>query len=390
MTLVLALTGIYAQAQWTAVKPAYGGAIGNDGAVSFVIGNKGYLVAGSSTSNVYEYDISGNSWANIGSIPDGAGHAFAMAFVLGSKAYVVGGDSSGYPMASVWQFDPASSTKWARKKDFPGGVRDAGIAFAVNNTGYVGAGFDGTGMHNDIYKYDEVNDNWMQLPEPMPEYLIFSNSFVVGNTAYVIGGGVPPAGTSETANMWEFVQATGKWKASVSFPGTARQAAFAFSNNLYGYYGGGMTAYTNVYSDVWRFEPASRQWKKIEDVPLLGPAWSSSFVSGNTAYVGLGAKFAGSGLTGDDKFYKYSMQTTNVQETGNTMKVSVYPNPASDYIHINGKTINGVADVYNSTGVKVMSVQVNNNSIDVRTLPGGLYIMRIVGEQPVMSTFQKM
>lgn len=370
-----------AQAQWTSVKAAYGGSVGNDGAVSFVIGSKAYLIAGSSINNVYEYDIAGNSWTDKGVVPSAAGHAFAMAFVLNNKAYLIGGDTGGIPLATVWMYDPSAATPWTQKNNFPGGVRDAGIAFTVNNTGYAGCGFDGATVHDDVWKYNEAGDTWTQVADPVPSGLIFSSSFVIGNTAYVVGGGTPPSGVSETQQMWEFDAANQKWKASVAFPGTARQAAFSFANNSYGYYGGGMSGYTTVYFDVWQFDPLGKKWSKVQDVPMLGPAWASSFASGNNAYVGLGAKFLTTGLTGDDKFFKYSIPTNSIGTIAQGSSFSIYPNPAGDRLYISGPLERGnVITVYNNAGKVVLHSELKDNSIDIKELPAGLYLLRIAGK----------
>tara|TARA_B110000046_G_scaffold6876_1_gene7277 strand:+ start:1089 stop:1664 length:576 start_codon:yes stop_codon:yes gene_type:complete len=63
-------------------------------------------------------------------------------------------------------------------------------------------------------------------------------------------------------------------------------------------------------------------------------------------------------------------------------RYSVYPNPVTDILTIDG--LNHTAKIYNLIGKKVMGV--NTSIIDVRSLPKGMYIIKIGGYS---STFIK-
>jgi hypothetical protein len=333
--------GIYnsSNAQWTSITPAYNGMLANDGAVSFSINGTGYLMCGSSTDQVYMYDTLLNSWSVYGTAPATMGKAFAMSFVINDKAYIIGGDTGGVPVSSVWQFDPANSVNpWTQKNNFPTGPRDAGFAFALTNTGYAGAGFDGNATFSDIWKYDQATDSWSALSTSIPiNGLIFPSSFVSGDKGFILLGGTG-TGVNETNKMWCLDGTNDSIYARANFPGTARQSAFAFGNSQYAFVGGGQAGYTTNYWNTWMYDIANNQWSAIPNVPLLGAAWSSAFTIGNSGYVGLGAKFVPSGLTGDDHFYKYNMDVTtlvnNIQKNSSTW--TVYPNPVTDYLYFSG------------------------------------------------------
>jgi N-acetylneuraminic acid mutarotase len=382
LTLLFILSFLASQAQWTPVRSIYNGTLANDGAVSFSIGNKGYVVAGSSTNITYEYDTALNKWTNYGTVPASMGRAFAMSFVLNGYAYIIGGDTGGHPVPTVWRFNPlAGKNAWFQLKDFPGGMRDAGFGFAVNNAGYVGGGFDGSAIYDDIWKYNEPNDSWTKLSGSVPQALIFPASFVSGNKAYLLTGGVAPSGVNETDQMWRFDPVTQQWDAKAAFGGGGRQACFAFASNGLAYVGGGQTSYTTVYQDMWQYNIATDKWTKVGNAPLLGPAWSSAFVIGNNAYVGLGAAFTSTGLTGTDSFYRYRIaQTTGVGHIAHKEPLwSVYPNPVHNSLLLQGTLPTSFSvSIYDITGRLVMTAtDINERKMDVQALPAGCYTIRI-------------
>lgn len=55
--------------------------------------------------------------------------------------------------------------------------------------------------------------------------------------------------------------------------------------------------------------------------------------------------------------------------------VSIYPNPASDYVTVEGGNINRV-DLYDISGKKLL-IQSNNKTISIGNLHAGFYIVRI-------------
>lgn len=58
---------------------------------------------------------------------------------------------------------------------------------------------------------------------------------------------------------------------------------------------------------------------------------------------------------------------------------SVFPNPASNILYINGINNNQIQEViiYNTLGNEIIKVEVNNNSIDISTLKTGVYYIKI-------------
>lgn len=62
-------------------------------------------------------------------------------------------------------------------------------------------------------------------------------------------------------------------------------------------------------------------------------------------------------------------------------QVSIYPNPAEDIIRFisEGDMVKSV-NVYNLQGVRVMSVELDNNSLNIKSLRSGIYTLQLIGE----------
>jgi len=67
-------------------------------------------------------------------------------------------------------------------------------------------------------------------------------------------------------------------------------------------------------------------------------------------------------------------------EENDAASISVYPNPAHDYIRIDTQSIAHVqrVDIYNSTGQMVLST--TETEISVSTLPQGVYFISVFTE----------
>ena len=100
------LNNNYAQNTWK--RKADFGEVDRTNAVSFSIGNKGYLGTGANTYGVYK---------------------------------------------DFWEYDPVVNT-WLQKADFEGNARFAAISFHIGNKGYIGTGYsDYDGNKKDFWEY---------------------------------------------------------------------------------------------------------------------------------------------------------------------------------------------------------------------------------------------
>lgn len=164
------------------------------GSTCFVIGDKGYLLGGITQNGVtinqaWEYDFSSNQWTNKNGSPLGS-RASASAFVADGKAYIgLGYDVITFNGQKIrrykndWiKYDP-SSTYSAVLAPFPGAKRSAD-GFVINNTPYVGLGYDGTNSLTDFWKYNVSSNTWTQQ-ETWPGQGDVS-TFSIGNVGYLV------------------------------------------------------------------------------------------------------------------------------------------------------------------------------------------------------------
>lgn len=182
-------------------------------AVSFVIGNFGYLGTGwdglnTRYSDFWKYDPLNNIWSQVSSMPDSAARSSAIAFAVGDKAFVGTGYNGFNYLNDFYQLD-ATANKWSRKANFPGTSRYEAVAFSIGNFGYAGTGFDGGNSLKDFYKYDPSTDSWTDIG--------FSGNkrygavaFTYNNQAYVVTG--VNSGTMQN-DFWKYNPAsdTAKW-----------------------------------------------------------------------------------------------------------------------------------------------------------------------------------
>jgi len=132
--------------------------------------------------------------------------------------------------------------------------------------------------------------------------------------------------------------------------------------------------------DVERSENA-KSWEKVGTVAALGES------SKNQKYT-----FAAPVLTGKTTYYRLKMvdldgtfaystiKSVNGKE-GQKSVAYVFPNPASDKLVISAENASGVKSVwiYNTNGKLALNTgNVVNNEVNIKTLPAGKYLVRIV------------
>lgn len=141
-------------------------------ASGFTIGNKGYLIGGfngnrNSTrmSDLWVYDMDMDAWTQLADCP-GSARSGATAFAIEDKGYLGTGynytnESGETYLNDFWEYDPASNV-WTQKADFPGSARYDAVSFSVDGKGYIGAGYDGNYL-KDFYSYDPQSNIWTQI-----------------------------------------------------------------------------------------------------------------------------------------------------------------------------------------------------------------------------------
>ena len=123
------------------------------------IENCGLKVTGSTTDPVH---TTPNSWvqkANFG----GTARYGAVSFSIGNKGFV-GTGMDGIEKKDFWEYDPLANS-WAQKADFGGAARMSAAGFSISDKGYIATGYN-TGSnvyYRDCWEYNPAANTWISI-----------------------------------------------------------------------------------------------------------------------------------------------------------------------------------------------------------------------------------
>lgn len=85
---------------------------------------------------------------------------------------------------------------------------------------------------------------------------------------------------------------------------------------------------------------------------------------------------------------RVEVETTGVEEEFDASQVSVYPNPATNYVVCSGVPSGSVVSIISMSGVEMIRTQIYGTSetVNVANLANGLYIVRIYSEEGIIYT----
>ncbi|HLQ99203.1 MAG TPA: kelch repeat-containing protein [Sphingobacterium sp.] len=266
-----------------------------NGAASFQIEDKGYLVSGILKTNervkdAWQFDISSGEWSNLAEFIGSARHG-AVGFAIDGKGFVGSGFDGETALTDFYKYDP-SSNSWSQIADFPGEGRHGAVAFALDGYGYVGLGANEKDKtFKDFYKYDPTNDTWTQISTTFKYKRKNAFAFVIGDKAYV-GGGIdnnqyPEDFYSFDGDEWKPLRDL-KIDDSNSTYDVTRQAASTFVIGNNAFLVGGKKG--NVINTVWKYDPSADRWSG-DSQAFLGSAREDavSFSSDSKGYITTGA-----------------------------------------------------------------------------------------------------
>ncbi|MEO8764264.1 MAG: kelch repeat-containing protein [Ginsengibacter sp.] len=202
--------------------------------------------------------VTGN-WISKSSF-DGVARSEAVSFVINDTAYIGTGFDGNVRLNDIWEYD-AVKDFWIQKADLPGAPRNSAIAFAVLGKGYVGTGFDGVDKLKDMWEYDPVANSWNQ-----------KNDFA-GSARYdAVGFGILDKGYISTGfdgnylkDFWEYDAAEDSWTLQPGFGGSKRMGAVAFVHDNKAYICTGANNGTAV-NDFWEYDPSTTTWTQKRQI----------------------------------------------------------------------------------------------------------------------------
>ena len=209
-----------------------------------------------------------------------------------------------------------------------------------------------------VYKYDDITEQL--LPYSLYEYTYDANNNV----------------TTRIYSYWD--TSTTSWINSSKYEYT-----YDANNNLSTYIYSHWDTSTNNWIYGKKYEYTYDLTVSIDNV--LAP-YNMYVGSNNPILSYFNYNYNGSDFVLDMKEIYYYSDITGINEFTDDYNVSIYPNPANDYLMIN-TTINENLniEIYTVRGQSVMSTECTNNisqmRIDISQLPAGMYFIRIANNQ---------
>lgn len=242
-----------------------------------IIGFAAALIVSVTTS------VSAEDWNPAASLP-GLGRHHPVTFFLNGYGYAATGTTTQSGVSDdFYRYDPVQDA-WVVLPDFPGADRSYAYGGAFNGKGYLGFGLGG-GYLADLWEYDPVSELWTQLPS-LPGGGRMHPAFVITDEGKLFVGAGNNAGNFR--DWWEYNIASHVWTRRADFPGAARHHPFYFNIGKYPYVGFGHGA--SAYRDLYRFDPDNGTWSRMQDFPGEARLAGTQFTYGNKGYIlsGLG------------------------------------------------------------------------------------------------------
>ncbi|WP_338870692.1 kelch repeat-containing protein [Spirosoma sp. SC4-14] len=230
-------------------------------AVGFSIGTKGYVGTGINANgdrlkDFWEYDQTSNTWKAVADF-GGTARTGAVAFSIGTKGYVGTGFDGNY-LKDFWAFDPTQNA-WTKVASYSGAKREGGVAMVINGIGYVGTGNNNGLAQRDWYGYDPAQDLWIEKAQFTDDQTSsitrsYAVAFTINNKGYLTNG------NSNGTVVWEYDPSTDLWSNSLgAFEGVSRTYAVGFAIGGKGYVATGTNGSSSKYDDLWEFDPTIAQ-----------------------------------------------------------------------------------------------------------------------------------
>jgi N-acetylneuraminic acid mutarotase len=359
-------------------KTNFGGAARYD-AVSFSIGNKGYIGTGDNSGlkkDFWEYNPSGSTWmqkADFG----GSARQGAVGFSIGTKGYVGTGYDGNNPVKDFWEFDPIANT-WTKKADFGGTARTQAAAFSIGANGYIGTGVDASvNFTKDFWQWNQASDTWTAITSLPDSGRSGALGFSIDKKGYLCTGYSGLFTTTYYQKLWEYDTTSNTWAKKADFPGNGRSdaAGFSFAGSLYlGMGGQGSTGL----SDFWEWNPALNTWTQRVNFSGTAKQGTAGFAIGSKGYIGTGTTSVAT-LNCKTDLWEYTPLNTSVEETQSPLEINIYPNPSRGIFTVNCDKVGTEFSVYSATGEKIISDKtiISPETIDITTQPDGIYFISV-------------
>ncbi|MFT4062954.1 MAG: kelch repeat-containing protein [Edaphocola sp.] len=155
---------------------------------------------------------------------------------------------------------------WFRSYDFEGVARTEASSFVINDTAYVVGGYQkSTTYLTDTWMFDRATGTWYQRASIDTSGFQGAAGFTLNGKGYVTTG-KDNIGEYLKAT-WQYDPATNVWTRKADFGGSKRDGAVAFTINGKAYVGTGHND-ENYLKDIYQYDPTTDTW--VQKASLAG------------------------------------------------------------------------------------------------------------------------
>jgi len=369
--LILISPGVKAQS-WVQLSDFPG--VERDDACVFVVGNKAYCGSGylpwfAPSADFYALSFDAETWSPVASMPAGCERQYACGFSDGHYGYVFGGVAGTAYLNDLYRYDTLSNT-WDTLAPLPGLGRSGSACFVINDTAYiVGGKTSVAAATNEVWAYAILSDTWIPKNNLPNNGRWRAGATSANGKGYLVSG--RDINTYFCNQLYEYTPSTDAWTQISVLGGNGRN--YVGFTSLYNdlYLVAGIDSLNVFYNDFYVYDVSSNSWGTLVSIPSFGRKGGLCFSSQNSIYYTTGINSSNTRLKETWRIYN----PTTVAETTGIKPVSIYPNPASDFLTVSTAFNRFHVKIFASTGQTVYS-SVNSGpsfSIDVTGLKSGLY-----------------
>jgi N-acetylneuraminic acid mutarotase len=375
-SLFIFFTCFSASAQW--VRLTDFPSTERDDGVCFVIGNKAYAGTGLKTwwipcSDFYALDMNNDTWSIIDSLPAGTERQYATAFSYNGVGFIFGGLNGSTYMNDLWMYDTLTG-HWQSKTSMPGAGRMGSCSFVLQDTAYIiGGRTSAQSSISEVWAYSIANDIWV-IKDSLPFGARWRASIASGNGKGYLMFGQDESGTNHR-ELYEFNPASNAWTEISVFPGSGRvYAAMRFFNGQLVTLCG-LNSAQNSYNDFWHFDFSSSSWHVLDSLPSVARRGGMCFNNSNAVYY----------TTGIDQTNNRLNETwmianpIGITEKTSIGKINIYPNPARGKVYFQSPSRIQSVSIYDISGkeIKRRHDLADDGMLNIEELAEGSYFFKI-------------
>lgn len=258
-------------------------------------------------------------WIKRGNVPvDVVNRLKATSFTLLNSGYVGLGSQLGYNSdvynKDFYKYDPIQNS-WLQVSDFPGAGIVQAANFVIGNYAYVGTGINSLEETNEFWRYDPTFDVWTQI-ESFPYSISGVKGLSVNGKGYIFID-------TQGDNFWSYNPSIDKWfkmpaldMSTVGGGDSSPTKGFVIEGKIYI----GITRNKN-YTHIFEYDTNTQQWTKKSGLNYSGPY-------GN--YMGAGFSIDNIGyIMGAKSLFQYDPLSDSWEELSNFPIVDYYFYPTS-------------------------------------------------------------